>query len=49
MYGFLRKWLGVYGRCWETILWPLDNFWRIFEKLRKVVKKAVISIFESEG
>ena len=29
----------------ETIVWPLDNFSRIFGNLRKIVRKVVISVF----
>ena len=40
-----------FWKCLETIVWPSDNFWRIFENLRKVfgnlrkiVKEVVIAM-----
>ena len=29
-----------FRKCWETIIWPSDNFWRIFGNLRKIVKNS---------
>ena len=28
-----------FGKCSETIVWPSDNFWRIFGNLQEIFKK----------
>ena len=46
-----RKSSEIFGKCSETITWPLENFWRIFGNLLKVfgnlqkIVKKVISMF----
>jgi len=49
VFGNLRK---MFGKCLEALVWPLEQFWRIFGNLRevvgnlwKIVKNVVISMF----
>ena len=51
IFGYLREFSEILGKCSRTFVWPSEQFWRIFEKLRKVVgnlrkiiKNAVISM-----
>ena len=52
IFGYLRKFSKIHGKCLGTLLWPSEQFWKIFGNLRKVVgnlrkiiKNAVISPF----
>ena len=52
IFGHLQEFLGVLGKCSGTIVWPAEQFWKIFGNLRKLVgnlrkilKNAVISMF----
>ena len=38
--GLLRQSSEIFRKCSETIVWPSDNFWRIFGNLRKICKKS---------
>ena len=37
IFGYLRKSLTIFGKCLETFVWPLEQFWKIFGNLQKVV------------
>ena len=52
VFGNLRQFSGIFGKCSETFIWPLEQFWKIFGNLRKVagnlwkiIKNVVISAF----
>ena len=52
IFGHLRKFLEILGKCSRTFVWPSEQFKKIFGNLRKVVgnllkiiKNAVISTF----
>ena len=45
IFGNLQQSSEIFGKCLETIVWPSDNFWRIFGNLLKTFKKVVISMF----
>ena len=52
VFGNLRKFSEILGKCSGTFIWPSEQFWKIFRNLRKVVgnlrkiiKNAVVSTF----
>ena len=52
VFGNLRKFSEISGKCSGTFVWPSEQFWKIFGNLwkvvgnlRKTIKKAVITDF----
>ena len=52
IFGHLRKFSEILGKCSGTFVWPSEQFWKIFRNLwkvvwnlRKIIKNAVISMF----
>ena len=45
IFGHLREFSEIRGKCSGTFVWPSEQFWKIFGNLRKIVKNAVISKF----
>ena len=39
IFGNLWQSLEIFGNVWTRFVWSLDNFWRIFRNVRKIVKK----------
>ena len=34
VFSYLRQSSEILGKCWETFVWPLEQFWKIFGNLR---------------
>ena len=47
VFGNLRQ-SEILGKCSETFVWLLEQFWKIFGNLLKITKNAVISTFTKQ-
>ena len=49
VFGNLWKSLEILGKCPRTFIWPLEQVWKVFGNLQKIIQKTIITEVKMAG